>query len=188
MQKFWDYCAPNTTAWAQGELRRLGSAGVVCDDSTDFVFVVEFHEFCGYCTFLVFVAEDDTGESEHDIEEFEMQIGEGFESELEVIAQGSLAHYGAGRIVQEFGCYWRCEDDVGGVMGHDGVKVVGVPGGDPIVCERSGFCSRKHSDYYTGQERRPDESGTPFFFSQPDCVSAWRRSRCACCRTNGRRM
>src|SRR5262249_54519326 len=96
---------------------------------------------------LVLVAKDDTGEADHDLDEFEVEIGISSKAALEVVAEGGDAGDSAGRIVEELGGDGRGRDDVGIVVRKDGVEGMGGPSGDPVVGKFCGFGFGEHGTY-----------------------------------------
>jgi len=82
---------------------------------------LEFHEFGGSGASLVFEDEDDGGESGEDVDQFEVEVGEGLEAALEIGAEGGDASDGACGVVEEFGGRRRGEDDVLGIVEENAV-------------------------------------------------------------------
>jgi hypothetical protein len=119
-------------------------SAVVGDDAGYFVVGVEFHELGGFCAFVVDVMEDDAGHAEESIQQLELQLRKGCQAAGEIAAEGVFAFDGGVREIEELGNDRRGEGDVGGVVGEDGVEVVGVPGVDPVASELLGGSLGEH--------------------------------------------
>ena len=88
-------------------LRKDGHSGtrlssVICDDSNDLLFRIEFHKLASLRAFLISVVENDAGDSPHHIQEFEGEVWVGLKPSLEITAHGFFASDGSGGSLSSF--------------------------------------------------------------------------------------
>src|SRR5262249_11275905 len=114
----------------------------------NFAVFADFHKFTRLGAVLVGVVKHETGKPPHDVDQVELELWIKLESLLEVCTQSRLASNRARRIVQQLGGDGRHQHDVFAVVIHDGVKVVRVPGLNPMPSEALDFVFGEHDESY----------------------------------------
>src|SRR5262245_53534952 len=109
------------------------SGAIVRDDAADLTGRVELHELAGLRSPLIGVVEDDAVESPHDVQKLEPKLRISLEPERKIGPQRLLPGDGAGLNAEEPDDHGREQHHALGVVGHDRVELVGVPGLDPVA-------------------------------------------------------
>src|SRR6185437_7684516 len=108
----------------------------------DFLIRTEFHLLADPDAVLIFVVDDDAGNTTGDVQYAKRQIGISLQPHVEVVPESLLANDFASGILEESRRGWRSENDFVVIVRHDLLQIMRIPFFGPLLCKLTRLLQR----------------------------------------------